>query len=128
MFCVRLVTVVTDLGRMYPMLDVCSAFAARDGLQFSTDPDPAKSKSDAVFVVGRRTDLVKPAPLLLCGKALPYVAHAKHLGHELHEDGTMTMDANMRRGGLHRQVPGGSGCLQFCRASGGARSHQALLR
>ena len=36
--------------------------------------------------------------LLLCGKALPYVAHATHLGHELHEDGTMTMDSNMRRG------------------------------
>ena len=85
-------------GSMQAMLDACSAFAARVGLQFSTDPDPAKSKSKAVFVVGRRTDLVKPAPLLLCGKALPYVAHATHLGHELHEDGTMTMDANMRRG------------------------------
>ena len=35
---------------------------------------------------------------MLCGKALPYVAHATHLGHELHEDGTMTMDTNMRRG------------------------------
>ena len=58
----------------------------------------AKSKSKAIFVVGRRNDLVKPAPLLLCGKALPYVAHATHLGHELHEDGTMTMDSNMRRG------------------------------
>ena len=74
-------------GSMQSMLDACSAFAARVGLQFSTDPDPAKSKSKAVFVIGRRTDLAKPAPLLLCGKALPYVAHATHLGHELHEDG-----------------------------------------
>ena len=49
-------------------------------------------------MVDQRTDLEKPAPLLLCGKALPYVAHATHLGHKLHEDGTMTMDANMRRG------------------------------
>ena len=85
-------------GSMQAMLDACTAFAARVGLQFSTDPNPAKSKSKAVFVVGRRTDLEKPAPLLLCGKALPYVAHATHLGHELHENGTMTMDSSMRRG------------------------------
>ena len=57
---------------MQSMLDACSA--AKVGLQFSTAPNPAKSKSKAVFVVGQRTDLEKPAPLLLCGKALSYVA------------------------------------------------------
>ena len=85
-------------GAMQSILDVCSSFAAEVGLQFSTDPNPAKSKSKAVYVVGRKTNLEKPAPLLLSGKALPYVAHATHLGHELHEDGTMTMDTSMRRG------------------------------
>ena len=85
-------------GSMQSLLDVCSSFAAEVGLQFSTDPNPAKSKSKAVFVVGRKTGLEKPAPLLLSTKALPYVAHATHLGHELHEDGTMTMDTSMRRG------------------------------
>ena len=76
------------------MLDACS----KVGLRFSTDPNPAKSKSKAVFVFDRRTNLEKPAPLRLCGKALPYVAHATHLGHDLHKNGTMTMDTNMRRG------------------------------
>ena len=85
-------------GSMQSMLDVCSSFSAEVGLQFSTDPNPAKSKSKAVFVVGRKTGLEKPAPLLLSAKALPYVAHATHLGHKLHEDGTMTMDTSMRRG------------------------------
>ena len=85
-------------GGMQSMLDVCSSFAAEVGLQFSTDPNPVKSKSKAVYVVGRKTGLEKPAPLLLSGKALPYVAHATHLGHELHEDGTMNMDTTMRRG------------------------------
>ena len=79
---------------MQAMLDAYSTFAAR----FSTDPNPTKSKSKAVFVVGRRTYLEKPALLLLCGKTLPYVAHATHLRHELHENGTMTMDTTMRRG------------------------------
>ena len=44
-----------------------------------------------------RRSLEKPAPLLLCGEALPYVKHATHLGHELHEDGTMCMDTTKRR-------------------------------
>ena len=38
-----------------------------------------------------------PKPLKLYGKDLPWVSHATHLGHELHKDGTMEMDANMKR-------------------------------
>ena len=85
-------------GAMQQMLDVASAYAAEVGLKFSTDPDPVKSKSKAVFMVGRQRNLAKPAPLLLSGKALPYVPHATHLGHEFHESGTMEMDTRMRRG------------------------------
>jgi hypothetical protein len=36
--------------------------------------------------------------LQLYGKPLPWVALATHLGHEFHEDGTMSMDARMKRG------------------------------
>ena len=39
----------------------------------------------------------KPAPLLLCGRALPWVARAEHLGHALSEDGTMRQDAREKR-------------------------------
>jgi hypothetical protein len=85
-------------GSMQQMLDIASDYAAEVGLQFSTDPDPAKSKSKAVFMVGRNRGLDKPAPLLLSGKPLPYVPHATHLGHEFHESGTMEMDTQMRRG------------------------------
>ena len=85
-------------GSMQQMLDIASHYAAEVGLQFSTDPDQAKSKSKAVFMVGRKRDLVKPAPLVLSGKALPYVAHATHLGHEFHKSGSMEMDTRMRRG------------------------------
>ena len=85
-------------GAMQQMLDVASAYAAEVGLKFSTDPDPVKSKSKSVFLVGRQRNLAKPAPLFLSGKALPYVQHATHLGHEFHESGTMEMDTRMRRG------------------------------
>ena len=39
-----------------------------------------------------------PKPLKLYGKDLPWVSHATHLGHELSKDGTMELDANMKRG------------------------------
>ena len=36
--------------------------------------------------------------LHLYGKPLPWVAHATHLGNEFCEDGTMAMDAKLKRG------------------------------
>ena len=39
-------------GSMQQMLDFAMSYAAEVGLQFSTNPDPVKSKSKAVFMVG----------------------------------------------------------------------------
>ena len=83
---------------MQIMLDIASSYAKEVGLQFSTDPDPVKSKSKAMFVIGRKRNLAKPAPLLLSSRALPYVPHLTHLGHEFSEVGDMEMDTRMRRG------------------------------
>ena len=83
---------------MQQMLDLAADFGLRNNLEFSCDPDPAKTKSKAIFMVGKKTTLVKPVNLQLYGKPLPWVAHATHLGHEFHEDGTMAMDCRMKRG------------------------------
>ena len=45
---------------------------------------------------------VYPAPLLLYGKELPWVPHASHLGHEIHQDCTMDMDTRMKRAAFIR--------------------------
>ena len=45
------------------------------------------------LICGTRKNLVKPAPLTLCGRDLPWVSTATHLGHELHETGDMEHDA-----------------------------------
>ena len=84
-------------GAMQSMLDVASAFVLEVGLKFSTDPNPAKSKSKSIYMVGRRAGLQKPAALVLSGQDLPWVEHATHLGHEFHQDGTLEMDTRMRR-------------------------------
>ena len=79
------------------MLAVVEQFAAESNIQFSTDPDPAKSKCKLVFVCGHQLGLAKPAPLLLCGRPLPYVQTATHLGHEIHESGEMRHDTTVKR-------------------------------
>ena len=80
------------------MLAICERFAKTNNIKFSTDADPAKSKSKAIHVTGLRGGgQQKPAPLMLCGRALPWVARAEHLGHALSEDGTMRQDAREKR-------------------------------
>ena len=46
---------------------------------------------------GKDKRLAKPAPISLCGRPLPWVASATHLGHELHESGEMTYDSKVKR-------------------------------
>ena len=82
---------------MQAMLDTCQRFACKFNLKFSTDPNPAKSKTKCIFVCGQNKKLRKPSPLLLDGKELPWVASAAHLGHTLHETGTMDKDVKAKR-------------------------------
>ena len=79
------------------MLKEVESFARESNIQFSTDPDPAKSKCKMIYVCGRAIGLDKPAPLFLCGLPLPWVSTASHLGHELHESGEMRHDAIVKR-------------------------------
>ena len=80
------------------MLRTCEKFANDHNIRFSTDADPSKSKSKVVYVTGPRGGgLQKPAPLQSCGRDLPWVARAEHLGHTLTEDGTMRQDAREKR-------------------------------
>ena len=80
------------------MLRRCESYAAEHNIMFSTDPDPSKSKSKAIYVIGLRGGaLPKPVSLMLSGQTLPWVTRAEHLGHALSEDGTMNRDAVEKR-------------------------------
>ena len=82
---------------MQRMLYKMEVFAEESNIMFSTNPIPSKSKSKCIFVVGKRNNLVKPAPLMLCGRELPFVAQADHLGNVLTERGDMEQDAIVKR-------------------------------
>ena len=96
-FCDDLVLVSPTRDAMQRMLDTCEAFAVRNNLLFSTDPNPCKSKTKSIFICGRKTGLAKPVPLTLYGKELPWVSTGTHLGHEIHESGTMDLDTRVKR-------------------------------
>jgi hypothetical protein len=80
------------------MLQTCEKFTKENNIMFSTHDDPSRSKSKAVYVVGPRGAAVRrPEPLLLCGRPLPWVERADHLGHTLHQDGQMRQDCLEKR-------------------------------
>ena len=82
---------------MQRMLYEMEIFAKESNIIFSTNPVVAKSKSKCIYVVGKKANLVKPAPLILCGQELPYVGQADHLGNVLTEKGDMEQDASVKR-------------------------------
>ena len=96
-FCDDLLLLAPTRDGMQVMIDTCERFANKFNLKFSTDPDPSKSKSKCIFVCGSSKKKQKPVPLMLNGKELPWVESALHLGHVLHESGSMDQDTKANR-------------------------------
>ena len=65
------------------MLKVTEIFATEYKNVFSTNEDPAKSKSKCIYMTGKEVMQSYPAPVMLNGRPLPWVMSAAHLGHEL---------------------------------------------
>ena len=96
-FCDDLLLLAPTRDAMQMMLDTCHRFASRFNLTFSTDPNPEKSKTKCIFVCGRAVAREKPVNLVLGGEQLPWVESAVHLGHVLHQSGTMDKDIRSKR-------------------------------
>ena len=94
-----LVLISPSRNAMQKMLSVCERYAEDQNLVFSTDPNPELSKTKCLYMVGkvRGRQVQYPKPVRLSGAELPWVKHANHLGHTLHEDCTMEEDARSKR-------------------------------
>ena len=97
LYCDDVAFLAPNRRAMELMLREAKAWAAEFNVTFSTDPDPQKSKCKLIFMCGKNSKLHKPATISLCGRALPWLAIATHLGHELHESGDMAHDAKIKR-------------------------------
>ena len=102
-FCDDILLLAPTRDGMQVMLETCESFALGHNLQFSTDPNPVKSKSKCIFMIGKKKHLLKPAPLILAGKELPWVSTATHLGHAMHESGTMDHDTCVKKADFIRK-------------------------
>ena len=97
-YCDDLLLLAPNRNAAQKMLEICENFTVENNIQFSTNEDPVKSKSKVLYVVGPRGGgLPRPAPLVLCGRQLPWVERADHLGHALHQDGLMRQDCREKR-------------------------------
>ena len=79
------------------MLKICQEYGVKHNLVFSTDPNPAKSKTKCLYFCGRSHNVEYPAPLILDGKPLPWVITATHLGHELSQVCNMDQDIKVKK-------------------------------
>ena len=79
------------------LFEMEAAFAEKSNIMFSTHHLPSKFKSKCIYVVGKKNNLVKPAPLILCGRELRFVGQADHPGNLLIEKGDMEQDVAMKR-------------------------------
>ena len=78
------------------MLNICYEYAQEFNLKFSTDPNPSLSKTKCLYMCGHMEPNY-PLPLKLGDHELPWVVHASHLGHELHQMCNMDFDAQTKR-------------------------------
>ena len=65
------------------MLKVCEKFSHEHSMQFSTDPDPTKSKTKCQYFSMKKQNNFLPLPVILNDDPLPWVEKAKHLGNVL---------------------------------------------
>ena len=82
---------------MTMMLELCDKYAVSHNLEFSTDPDPAKSKSKCIFMCGSSRNVSYPVKVQLNGNDLPWVETGTHIGHELHQMCNMDFDIKTKR-------------------------------
>ena len=79
------------------MVKVCQRYGEKHNMIFSTDPVPARSKTKCIYFDGNNQVHQHPAPVLLEGRELPWVESALHLGHTLHQSGSMEKDCKIHR-------------------------------
>ena len=79
------------------MVSICERFAKARKLKFSTNVNPAKSKTKCVIFTKVKDMKNDVAPIILNGNPLPWVESFKHLGNILQSDNSMRADCLAKR-------------------------------
>ena len=92
-----LILLATNREVLQRMVTTCEKYGQDHNLVFSTDPTPSKSKTKCILFCGRNNNVKYPDAVKLDGKDLPWVEHADHLGHTLHQSVKMDLDCSRAR-------------------------------
>jgi hypothetical protein len=93
-----LILLAPDRSAAAMMLKCCEQYALEHNLEFSTDQNPALSKSKGIFFKDKLQNRELPDNLMLLCEKRPWVERAKHLGHHLHQSCNLEHDAAVKRG------------------------------
>ena len=96
-FCDDLILLAPNRNSAQKMLFLCEKWSKEFSVEFSTDENPAKSKSKAVMTRTNGRDRRDMVPLRLNGNELPFVNSMAHLGLTLDRDMDMAADCRGRR-------------------------------
>ena len=80
----------TSVQGLQKMVSICESHAERNDLQFSSDPDPVKSKT--ICIAFNEKNKKHLGNIVLNGNNLPWKEFSKHIGNYLHQNGTMNKD------------------------------------
>ena len=88
-----------SLDSLREMLGICEGYADEHNLQFSTDPNPRKSKTKCMAFSPRKTEELDQ--LVLRGNKLPWVNTLKHLGTIITNRKDMVTDDIMQKRAIY---------------------------
>ena len=77
------------------MVDICNVFANNRNLKFSTNANPAKSKTKGIIFSPKPKERLNVLKLRLNGDDLPWVDEVKHLGNTLENNNSMRRDMSI---------------------------------
>ena len=95
------------------MVDLAYQFGDENGLMFSTDDDPKKSKTTCIIFRGKKR-IKYPPPILLNGKELPWLDSCTHLGHTFNENLSMDNDVYRAKNSFTHRAADLRDQLYFC--------------
>ena len=80
------------------LVNICQNFGSRRNLRFGTHPIASKSKTKCIVFYKKSKDWPNLAPIILDGRALPWVKKINHSGFTLEADCSMKSDTLAKRG------------------------------
>ena len=96
-YCDDLILLAPHRSALQKMLSTCEEYANVHNIVFSTDPNPNKSKMKCIYFCSNVRNVHYPAPVQLNDSYLPWVMSGDHLGHTLHQSGSMETDIRIKR-------------------------------